>query len=107
MARDRKMYEFRSMSRREKWKIEVFKLFSLGMILYALYAMVFLDLRTSAQLANAAGVMSFSYVYFNLFRVNSEIVELFEPPYDVKGNGIVVLVVMFSIASIYFVLNAD
>lgn len=100
MSRD-SSFEFGFISRKEKIKLAGAKLLCLAIVAFSLLALVFSDYGDSlaSRFAFAGGALSAFAAYMNLFKVKSELVELFEPPYDFDGTGIAVLIVLFVLAS--------
>ena len=95
-------YEFGYISRKERVKLAVAKFSCLVLATYALYSIIFLQLDTSSKLHQAAGVLAALGFYINLFRVKSEVVEIFEPPYHFHGHGLGILCFCFMAAGFYY-----
>lgn len=95
-------FEFGYMSRREKIKLALLKIVCLGWTAACLLAVIFWYHKTSAQLSTAAASLAGPYFYLNFCNVQSEAMELFEPPYPLKGNGLGIVCILFTIAAIYY-----
>ena len=99
---NRETFEFGFMSRREKIKLAALKAASLGWTAACLLAIIFWKHTTSAQLSTAAASLAGPYFYLNFCNVQSEVMELFEPPYPLKGNGLGVVSICLEVAAIYY-----
>ena len=97
-------YEFGFMDDREKRKILLLKILFIVWTKYMVLEAIYGD-RLSSQFSSAAGMMSGAYFYSNLYSVQSEVVELFEPPYPARGGGFAIICTFSMIASIYYQLN--
>lgn len=97
----RTTFEFGFMNRREKIKLVVLKLIFLAWTAICLLSMVFWDQKTSVQLETAGASLAGPFFYMNFCNVKSEVMELFEPPYPLKGGGLAIVSAMFLVTSIY------
>lgn len=104
MENSNKSYEFGFMDTKEKVKLLVLKFISLAWIFTAMLEMIYEE-DLSYKCAAATGLIPGVYLYFNLYFVKSEVMELFEPPYPTRGNGRVFIGTFFLITSIYYQLN--
>jgi hypothetical protein len=100
-------FEFGFMTRRERIKLELIKTMSLAFVAWCLWSLVFHDLSVSSRLTYASGSLAFSVFYLNMLRVKSEVIELFEPPYNFKGLGMIWLGFVFSLMSTYYTLQGE
>ena len=103
----RKDFEFSYMHNREKLKLYLLKAFCWVWTIGSLANMIFWNQTTSSQLLSAGGVLTGAFFYINLCHVRSEVVELFEPPYPMKGLGVSIIVGICLAASIYFQILGD
>lgn len=102
MADHDRGYEFGYMDRREKLKVTLLKLASFAWIAIAILALVVWADSTSAVLTSAGAIVVGAFFYINLCTVRTEVAELFEPPYPLKGQGLGIIVAACLFASIYF-----
>jgi len=101
MKNAEKNYEFRYMDSRERLKIAALKLVSLCWIGLCLVSLVFHDTSLASKLNSAGGCTAGAFLYLNLFHVKSELMELFEPPYQYHGIGLIVISAAFTMASMW------
>ena len=97
-------YEFGFMDDQEKRKILLLKILSLVWIAAAVLDTVYAE-TLSYRFSSAGGILSGAYIYTNLYGIKSEVMELFEPPYPTKGNGLIIICTLCWVASIYYQLN--
>ncbi|HAK53312.1 MAG TPA: hypothetical protein DCM54_15630 [Gammaproteobacteria bacterium] len=97
-------YEFGYMSKREKLKLLLLKFLSLCWVTWTAFTTIYGD-RLSLQFYGASGVMCGAYFYMNLFFIKSEVMELFELPYPVKGQILAYLAGIFLLIGIYYQVN--
>ena len=104
---DSRMFEFGRLSQREKTKLAVLKAICLVWTGACLLSMIFWDQKLSAQLLSASTSLAGPFFYMNFCNVKSEVMELFEPPYPLKGGGLAILSALFLVASIYLQWNRN
>ena len=73
---------------KEILKVRVLKWLCLAWVSYMLVLVTLVERDVSSEISAAGASMAGFYLYMNLFRVKSEVIELFEPPYPTVGNGL-------------------
>ena len=92
--------EFSFRSKKERIKLLVAKA-----VLAALMLSGFVILMSEPDLASdlfaISGILAATFGYINLYSVRSELIELFEPPYQYNGSEFLVAGLIFNLGGIY------
>ncbi|HJP50219.1 MAG TPA: hypothetical protein QF611_04240 [Pseudomonadales bacterium] len=95
-------YEFGFMSRKEKIKIILCKIFLAILIIHSFYRLVDGTTATlSSDFIQVSAILCAVFGYINLLKVNSELMELFEPPYFNVGYEFIIAGMVTNIVSFF------